>query len=164
MRRLVAATAIVLAVAAAALAGEGPRPKGSPDAKVARGCPAPSPEEAVQRLDEALVAGDEAAALSCRDFRWEAKLILQRLKRPDEELTKEMVNQTAELQETSFKRELQTGGFDWLRTARCQSTMARKLAEDLAVVEDRCQRGDAGETREENHVGKSADGWRVILR
>jgi hypothetical protein len=151
----------LLALAALAAAPDGGT---APDAGApAARCPASTPLDAIARLEQALRAGDQGEAVACKDFRWEARLVLEKLKGPGEQVTGAMIDETAELLETAFRREIQTGGFEEMLKARCQSKVGPKLGADLVLVFQSCHRPDGSDFQQEIQVGRGREGWRVLL-
>src|SRR5688500_11054611 len=75
-----------------------------------------TPEAAVLRLEAAYRARDLEAAVKAKDFVAEARLMLQSLasagpNRPDLSSDREVLNQTAEVLELSFRKSIEKNGF-----------------------------------------------------
>jgi hypothetical protein len=157
------AALLLIALAAASGPDAGSTaPRGDAGVQLAR-CPAATPVEAVERLEAAVRRGDEAEAVACQDFRWAARLLLETLKGSGESVTPQMIDETAELLETAFKREMQSGGLPEQLTERCQAREGPTLSRNLVLVFQRCVRSGSADVGQELRVGRSAQGWRVLL-
>ena len=135
-----------------------------PVAAVATG-PTDSPEQAIQRLEAAYRAKDIEAAVGAKDFRSEARLMLQDLAkegRPDLSGDAEVLRQTAELLELAYRKEMKESGFPDLAGVECSFAPHEVLTEALVVVHENCRFPDGAITHQRINVAKTSAGWRVL--
>jgi hypothetical protein len=121
-----------------------------------------SPEGALKALEEAYVQKDINAAVAAKDFRFEAKAMLLSLKNlgnPDEDLVK----QTAEVLELSFRKHMGTNGFPAFSGLQCTVVEKKSLREDLVEMTEVCTFPDGGKSSDIVHAAKSTSGWHIVV-
>jgi hypothetical protein len=121
-----------------------------------------SPEGAVRALEEAYIRKDLEAAVALRDFRTEAVLSWQSLK-PELAEDQQVIRETAEVLELSFRKEIATQGFPDFASLKCRFTNRQVVAQDLVKVTEECVFPDGGKSIEDIHVVKGETGWRVVI-
>jgi len=121
-----------------------------------------SPEGAIRALEQAYIRKDLEAAVALRDFRTEAKLSWKSLK-PELAEDEQIVRETAEVLELSFRKEIRTNGFPDFAGLKCGFSNRQVVASNLVKVTERCVFPDGGFSVEDIHVAKSESGWRVVI-
>jgi hypothetical protein len=121
-----------------------------------------TPESAVRALEDAYIQKDIEAAVAAKDFTEEARLMLVRIS-PELADDAETLNQTAEVLELSFRKQIQDEGFPELAELRCSLSQPDHLASALVKLTETCEFPDGGKSVEDLHVFKGADGWRVVV-
>lgn len=122
-----------------------------------------TPEGAILSLEDAYRAKDIEAAVRCKDFTVEAKLMLQKLEQ-DFSDDPEILSKTAEVLELGFRSELQNSGIPDFRDI--ESTFSDKTPyqgrDDIVQITETCRHGDGTTTTNTLVVAKTADGWKVV--
>jgi hypothetical protein len=126
-----------------------------------------TPEGAIQRLESAYRAKDLEALVAAKDFRAEARLMLQHLAReqpgsPDMSGDQEVVTKTAEVLELAFRQQITQQGFPDMSQVRCSFAGRQPVTADLVVVQQICTYPDGGKSRQRINVARTASGWRVL--
>ena len=122
-----------------------------------------TPEGAILCLEEAYRNKDLEAAVGCKDFKIEAKFMLQKLQK---ELADdaEVLAKTAEVLELGFRSEMKEKGFPDFRGV--ESSFPQKAPyegrEDVVQVTEECRSGNGPVTKNILVVAKTATGWKVI--
>ena len=123
-----------------------------------------TPEGAILTLEDAYRAKDIEAAVRCKDFNVEAKLMLQKLQK-DFSDDPEILAKTAEVLELGFRSELQNSGFPDFRDV--ESTFSDKTQyegnPDIVQLTEHCRFGDGTTTTNTLVVAKTADGWKMVV-
>jgi hypothetical protein len=121
-----------------------------------------TPEGALKFLEDAYVRKDLEAAVSAKDFQYEARAMLnalKNLKNPDDEL----VQKTADVLELSFRKQIQTKGFPDFTQLRCSVVSKKLLQPDLVEMTEECIFPDGGKSTDILHATKSSHGWRIVI-
>jgi hypothetical protein len=122
-----------------------------------------TPEGAILSLEDAYRAQDVEAAVRCKDFTIEARLMLQKLEQ-DFSDDPEILSKTAEVLELGFRSELTNSGFPDFRDI--VSTFSDKKPyqghDDIVQVTEHCRHGDGTTTTNVLVVARTVDGWKVI--
>lgn len=122
-----------------------------------------TPEGAILSLEAAYRAKDLEAAVRCRDFAVEAKLMLQKLQK-DLSDDPEILAKTAEVLELGYRAEIQKKGFPDFRNI--ESTFSDKRPfqgrEEIVRITERCRHGDGTTSTNSLVVAKTANGWKVV--
>jgi hypothetical protein len=121
-----------------------------------------TPEGAILMLEDAYRARDIEAAVSCKDFRREAALMLSRFegKFPVDE---DLQRQTAQVLELAFRKEMETKGFPELTGVTCTFPRTETRGDGLVVVTKQSRRADGTVVEERILVGQTPDGWRALV-
>ena len=122
-----------------------------------------TPEGAILCLEDAYRAKDVEAAVRCKDFHVEAKLMLESLKK-DFSNDPEILAKTAEVLELGFRSELTNSGFPDFRNLT--STFSNKEPyqgrDDVVRITEHCRHASGTTTTSQLTVAKTADGWKVV--
>jgi hypothetical protein len=122
-----------------------------------------TPEGAILSLEDAYRAQDIEAAVRCKDFNIEAKLMLQKLQQ-DLSNDAEILSKTVEVLELGFRTELKNTGFPDFRNI--VSTFSEKRPyqgrDDIVQLAEHCRHSDGTTTTNMMVVAKAADGWKVV--
>ena len=126
-----------------------------------------TPEGAIQRLEAAYRAKDLEALVAAKDFRAEARLMLQHLAReqpgnPDMSGDQEVVTKTAEVLELAFRQQITQQGFPDMSQVRCSFAGRQPVTADLVLVQQICTYPDGGKSRQRINVARTPSGWRVL--
>jgi hypothetical protein len=120
-----------------------------------------TPQGAILCLEDAYRAKDLEAAVKCKDFRLEARLMLEKLGTPKEELD-EMVKLTADVLELGFRKELQEDGFPDFHGVTSHFPHTEPAGDNVVTVTEECAHASGQKSTNKLLVGKSSDGWRVL--
>ena len=124
-----------------------------------------TPEGALKCLEAAYIANDIEAAVKCKDFRIEARVMMSQLEQ-DLSGNEEFVARTAEVLELAFRNEMQSQGSPDFSNidCRCVSTEPYEQFEDedIVVVTEVCTFSDGGTSTQRILVARSDAGWRVL--
>ncbi len=122
-----------------------------------------TPEGAILSLEDAYRSKDIEAAVRCKDFTVEAKLMLQKLQQ-DFSDDPEILSKTVEVLELGFRSELKNSGFPDFRNV--VSTFSGKKPyqgrDDIVQITEHCRHDDRTTTTNTLVVAKTADGWKVV--
>jgi hypothetical protein len=119
-----------------------------------------TPEGAILSLEDAYRRHDLEAAIACKDFVVEAKLMLQHMGHGMER-DKDVVAQTAEVLEASFRKQTSDSWPD-LSGLTCSFPKTEPYADSVVSVTERCQLRDGGYSEQRILVAKTGKGWRVL--
>ena len=106
---------------------------------------------------------DIEAAVSAKDFVSEARVMLSDMNRGMEK-DAEILKQTAEMLELSFRAEIKKNGFPDFSGLKCNFTHQEKFKDfaNILVVTEVCTFPDGGTSTQKLLVAKTAGGWRVL--
>ena len=106
---------------------------------------------------------DIEAAVSAKDFVSEARVMLSDMNRGMEK-DAEILKQTAEMLELSFRAEIKKNGFPDFSGLKCHFTHQEKFKDfaNILVVTEVCTFPDGGTSTQKLLVAKTAGGWRVL--
>ena len=120
-----------------------------------------TPEAAVRSLESAYVRKDIEAAVAAKDFATEALLMLKKIS-PELSNDQEILKQTAEVLELTYRNEMQTTGFPDFSNLKCSFESKVELAPDLVKLTEVCVFPDGGKSVQDVHVSKGESGWHVV--
>ena len=129
---------------------------GSPDYSVDLS----TPERAVHSLEEAWRANDIEKAVRCKDFRGEAEQILR--DKPAEVRAEDIIVQTAQVLEQSYRTEIKTSGFPKMQGVTSRFVAKRELSPDRVELTEQFRFPDGSTHTEKVQVRHTKDGWKVI--
>lgn len=120
-----------------------------------------TPEEALLAYGAACAAGDVEAAVSARNFAYEARAMLRDLQgvpRPSDD----QLEHTTRMLETAFRNQFASD--DLSASARVQRRIVEStsLGDDLVELMEECIFPDQSTTRESSHAVRSSAGWQVV--
>ncbi len=121
-----------------------------------------TPENALHSLETAYVYKDIEGAVAAKDFSFEAKQLLLNLKNlanADEAL----INQTAEVLELAFRKEIETRGFPDFASLKCTILEKKEIRPGLMEMVEECTFLHGGKSRDKVHAVKSVIGWRIVV-
>jgi hypothetical protein len=121
-----------------------------------------TPENAVRSLEQAYIHEDVDAAVATKDFREEARLMLNKLN-PEFATDPKVVRQAAEVLELAFRKEMKTKGFPKFKDLKCSFLRKEEVSPTLVKLTEECVFPDGGKSHEDIYVTKSKVGWRVIV-
>lgn len=124
-----------------------------------------TPEGAILCIEDAYRAKDIEAAVKCKDFYLEGRLMLEKLNvLPKEQIDDELIKKTAEVLELGYRAELKEKGFPDLvgSTATFPKKEPYLEKQNVVVVTEVTRRRDGSVFRERVLVGKTDKGWRVL--
>ena len=119
-----------------------------------------TPEGAVLMLEEAYRVRDLEAAVRCKDFAAEARLLL-RHQAPALSHDPGLVRETAEILEASFRKHTVETWPDFLGVT---SRFMQRYHDtpEFVVVREECTLPDGTKVRTRLNVARGPDGWRVL--
>jgi hypothetical protein len=120
-----------------------------------------TPEGAVLMLEAAYRAKDIEAAVACKDFDGEAKVML-RGKALEMSGDPEIVRRTAEVLELAYRTELAQTGFPNLEGVTSRFRDRYEDLPDLATIREECTYPDGTTSRQRINVRRTDAGWRVL--
>lgn len=118
-----------------------------------------TPEGAILCLEKAYDNQDLEAALACKDFNEEAKIMLSTLSM---EIDEEMVSNTAEVLELSFINNIKEHGFPNFSNLQNAFPVREKIDDTHYIITEVCWFPDGGISIQKLNTYKSAAGWKVL--
>jgi hypothetical protein len=122
-----------------------------------------TPEGAILSLEDAYRAKDIEAAVRCKDFAVEAKLMLQRIQQEFSD-DPEILSKTAEVLELGFRSEMKDSGFPDFHNIT--STFSDKKPydghKDIVQITEHCRQSDGTTSTNTLVVANTANGWKVV--
>jgi hypothetical protein len=122
-----------------------------------------TPEKAILSLEDAYRAKDIEAAIRCKDFFAEAKLMLDALPNLNGQADDKLIAETAKVLELSFRKEMKTNGFPVFSGVTSRFPKVEPYREGIVVVTEECSHPDGSTTRQRLLVSRANDGWRVLI-
>ncbi|TAJ11078.1 DUF2314 domain-containing protein [Marinilabiliaceae bacterium JC017] len=119
-----------------------------------------TPEGAILALEEAYDRQDLEEAMACKDFKAEARLMFQKLKRG--EMDDEIIDKTAEVLRLSFMKSIKENGFPCFEGIRRAFPQRQKISDNHFVIEEVCLFSDGGKTSQHLNTYKTEKGWKVL--
>ena len=121
-----------------------------------------TPEDAVKALERAYIEKNADAVVAAMDFVEEGRQMLQKIN-PALANDAEIIKQTAESLERSFRNELRTKGFPDFGRLKCSFVGKAQIAPDLVKLTEQCVAPDGAKSVQDQLVTKRGLGWRVTL-
>lgn len=118
-----------------------------------------TPEGAILCLEDAYRAKDVEAAVRCKDFHTEARVMLERVGGSKDD---ELITKTAEVLELGYRKELEQEGFPDMNGVTCTFPSTESKGEGIVAVTEECSYPDGQTSRQQLLVGKTDSGWRVL--
>ncbi len=119
-----------------------------------------TPEGAILCLEDAYSAGDIQAALACKDFETEARMLLDQL--PNMQgYDEDMLAQTANTLRLSFEAHMRNGGMPNFEGFMHAFPEREFLDKDTVIVSEICYHPDGRLTLDRLAVTRHGDEWRV---
>jgi hypothetical protein len=121
-----------------------------------------TPEDAVRGLEKAYVQKNADAAVAALDFVEEGRQMLQKIN-PALASDAEIIKQTAETLELSFRKELRTKGFPDFAKLKCAFLGKAQISPELVRLTEQCVFPDGNQLVQYLLVTKRDLGWRVTM-
>jgi hypothetical protein len=121
-----------------------------------------TPQGAILCLEDAYRAKDIDAAVRCKDFPLEARLMLEKIGASKEVMGDEIIQRTAEVLELGFRKEKEQTGFPDMSGVTCRFPTTETMSEGIVAVTEECTYADGQTSRQRVLVGKTENGWRVL--
>lgn len=122
-----------------------------------------TPEGAILCLEDAYRSENLEAAINCKDFNTEARLMLESLG-TDFSDDQEILSTTAEVLELGFRSEMEKG---FPTFHGITSTFANKKPfqgrDDIVEITETCRHKNGTTTTNKLLVAKTAEGWKVVM-
>ncbi|HWX78969.1 MAG TPA: hypothetical protein VNZ02_02675 [Steroidobacteraceae bacterium] len=122
-----------------------------------------TPEDAVRALEQAYIEKNADAVVAAVDFVEEGRQMLQKIN-PSLANDPEIIKQTAESLEQSFRNELRAKGFSDIAKLKCSFLGKSQIAPELVKLTEQCISPDGGKSVRDVLVAKRNLGWRVTLQ
>ena len=106
-----------------------------------------TPEGAILKLEEAYRARDLEAAIACKDFVSEAKLLLRNLPDPSLSNDAEIVAETARVLELSYVKMIREQGFPNMTGVTSHFTNRERAPNGIVIVTEVCRWGTISSAR-----------------
>lgn len=119
-----------------------------------------TPEGAILCLEDAYLRRDIEAAIAAKDFRTEARLMLQKTGFKDH-IDDEMIVKTAEMLMESFRAHT-TASWPDFEGLESFFTKREPHADKVVLVTEMCRFPDGGFSRQQMLVAETPQGWRVL--
>lgn len=119
-----------------------------------------TPEGAILALEKAYSDKNLEAALSCKDFYEEAKMML--VSKMKMEFDEEMVKQTAEVLELSFIDNMEEHGFPDFSALQSGFPEREKVTDNHWIITEVCWYPDGGKSIQKLNTYKTITGWKVL--
>jgi hypothetical protein len=121
-----------------------------------------TPEDAVRALEKAYIQKNADDAVAALDFVEEGRQMLQKIN-PALANDPEIIKQTAQVLEQSFRDELRTKGFRDFAALKCSFVGKAQISPELIKLTEQCESADGGKSVQDRLVTKRDLGWRVTL-
>jgi hypothetical protein len=119
-----------------------------------------SPEQALQSLEDAYRTKNLDNVLMCKDFKLEARFLMKQ--QGPRDVSDEMVARYAKTPEKQFARRLADGFPEW-SGVKARIIRKKELSEEMVVLTEELALPNEEEMTQEILVGKSTDGWKVLV-
>ncbi len=122
-----------------------------------------TPEGAILCLENAYRSQDLEAAVKCKDFPSEARLMLEKVsKLPKDQIDDEITSKTAEVLELAYRSEMKAKGFPDMKGVVSTFPKQEPGSDGIVTVTEVCRYPDGGTSTQKMLVAKTANGWRVL--
>ncbi|MBC6109335.1 YegJ family protein [Pedobacter fastidiosus] len=118
-----------------------------------------TPEGAILSIETAYSNKNLDAAIDCKDFYEEAKVMLASMKMDFDE---EIINNTAEVLKLSFINNIEEHGFPDFSGTQSAFPEREKIHDNHYVITEVCWFPDGGKSVQKLNTFKSANGWKVL--
>jgi hypothetical protein len=120
-----------------------------------------TPEDAVRALEAAYIQKNIEAAVAAKDFVEEARFMLQKMS-AELAADTEILKQTAEVLELSYRQEIRTNGFPNFSNLKCTFVARQDVSSALVKLTEECVFPDGGKSVQDVFVSKGKRSWRVV--
>jgi hypothetical protein len=122
-----------------------------------------TPEGAILSLEDAYRRKDIEAAVRCKDFRAESRLmLLSKTKIPADQVDDELVAKTAEVLELAYRKQFEQQGFPDLAGVKSTFPAKERRQDGIVLVTEVCKYPDGGSSTQRILVAETPVGWRVL--
>jgi hypothetical protein len=121
-----------------------------------------TPEGALLCLEDAYRAKDIEAAVRCKDFKMEARVMLEKLQNLQGAIDDQLIAKTAEVLELGFRKELEKKGFPDMTGVASTFPKVEPFRDGIVMVTEECSYPGGTKSKQRLLVSKTADGWRVL--
>ncbi|MBI1850508.1 MAG: hypothetical protein HYR85_09210 [Planctomycetes bacterium] len=122
-----------------------------------------TPEGALLSLEDAYRRKDIEAAVRAKDFRIEARLMLDQMNKvPAEQIDDELVAKTAEVLELAYREQFEQEGFPNVDGVESTFPKTEPYAKGIVLVTEVCRHPDGGTSTQRILVAETSEGWRVV--
>lgn len=122
-----------------------------------------TPEGAILCLEDAYRDKDIEAAVACKEFQIEGRLLLEQMpNHPEDFITDKRIAETAEVLELMFRKTTTDNGFPDMNGVGSTFPIKEAINDDLLIVTEVCYYPDGGTSLQRILVARTADGWRVL--
>jgi hypothetical protein len=122
-----------------------------------------TPEAALAALEDAYNRKDIEAAVAAKDFTFEAREMLTRLKNIPQPPEGDLVRQAAGALELAFRKQMEVEGFPDFTELRCKVVSKKQLSDGLVELVEECVFPDGGKSRQTMHASKNDGGWHIVV-
>jgi hypothetical protein len=121
-----------------------------------------TPEDAVRTLEQAYIQKNADGAVAALDFVEGGRQLLQETN-PALANDAEIIKQSAQVLELSFRNELHTKGFPDIGKLKCSFVGKAQISPGLIKLTEQCVFPDGGKSIQDLIVMKRDLGWRVVV-
>lgn len=118
-----------------------------------------TPEGAILSLEKAYNDKNLDAAIACKDFREEAKMMLAKL---ETEIDEDTINKTAEVLGLSFVNNIDENGFPDFSELKSAFPVREKIGENRYIITEVCWFPDGGKSIQKLNTCRTSTGWKVL--
>jgi hypothetical protein len=120
-----------------------------------------TPEGAILLLEQAFRNKDIEAAVAAKDFRIEARLMLEKVN-PEAAVDDETLRLATEVLELGFRKEMEQRGFPDFDNIKTSFPRVEPYRDNIVVVTEVQTFPDGGTARQQLLVAKTDSGWKVL--
>ncbi len=119
-----------------------------------------TPEGAIIAIEEAYDQDDIEKAMACKDFKIEARFMLNKIGNGIQDEAVE--NKTAEVLKLSFIKHMQENGMPKFNGIKRAFPKREKISDQEMIITEVCYYPDGGKSKEKLRTYLTEDGWKVI--
>jgi len=119
-----------------------------------------TPEGAIVKLEEAFNNEDIEAAIACKDFALEAKLMLESMR--SEDINDALIEKTSEVLKLSFLKSLKEHCIPNFKGLKQAFPSREKIGENHMVITEVCYYPDGSKSLQKLNTYKTSNGWKVL--
>ena len=119
-----------------------------------------TPEGAILMLENAYKNQDFEQALKCKDFDYEAEMMLKKFKKFQNDRV--LIAKTSALLKLAFTKEIREKGYPDFNNISCEFIRRENKGADFVIVTEQCKFRDGRYSRQRIPTVKTKDGWKVL--